>query len=230
MSVTPGYFEILNKLDQAVLGKAQISGNNLLSEQSWIDLPLPPAPTGLQDFPLSPEARIVATKRLPDREIFLTFKIFGQEISGKLCTRVDQYISVIGYYKKIVQAIVTPGMPFRQTMTVTKGTDRTESFSTTLELSMGGTIKGVLNLGATISTTFGKSITFSESVTESQEFALSSNSGSLNGVWWQAVYEYHLKGREIWEMETNPELQNRPFSEILYDSAPVFVARQYPPA
>ncbi len=228
MSVAPGYFEILNQLDQAVLGKAQISGNNLLSDQSWIDIPLPPAPAGLQDFPLNPEAHIVATKPLPDREVFLTFKIMGIEYNLKLFTRVNQSISVIGYYTKIVQAIVTPEMPFRQTMTVTKGTSRTESFSAALEVSMGGTIKGILNLGAKVSTTFGKSITFSEAVTESHQFELSSKSGSLNGIWWQAVYEYHLNGYEVWEEESGQ--QSRPFSEVLYDSAPIFVARQYPPA
>jgi hypothetical protein len=218
MSFPPKYFEILNKLDQAAVGKVS------LDDQNWVDLPQPPAPTGIDKFPSAPEACIVATKSLPNRQV-------GSLLYG------NQSISVIGYYQRLLYGTVTPGMALKETISVTQGASSTESFSATLGVSMGISIEGLADLSTTMSTTFGQSITLSQSETISHEFTISSNSGELSGVWWQAIYEYHFSAF-IWgmPMSATTELPKTmiglpllgSISQTFYNNDPGFLATQFP--
>jgi hypothetical protein len=205
MSFPPKYFEILNKLDQAAVGKVS------LDDQNWVDLPQPPAPTGIDKFPSPPEARIVAIKSLPDS----SFGMFNY---------TNQSISVIGYYQILLYGTVTPEMPLKESISVTQGASSTESFSTTLGLSMGIDIEGLGGLSTTMSATFGQSITLSQSETISHEFTISSTSGELSGVWWQATYQYCFTSTAQLAGFPKPA----PVQTFFYNNDLGFLATQFP--
>jgi len=161
----------------------------------WIKLPLPPAPKGDYDFPVSPTYQIVGREQLPD--ITFPSKVRGMEI-----VHSNRTLTIEGRWERIVEGIATPNAPFKQTQSTTTGSSKTTSYE------LGYSITASVNIlfasvESTISANFGQSFTFSEEKTVSQEFTFQSPKGIVTLCWWQGdfncTYRYNatLKSNDV---------------------------------
>ncbi|AFZ27409.1 hypothetical protein Cylst_5387 [Cylindrospermum stagnale PCC 7417] len=212
MSLAPEYSELLDKLAQGC------------ADQDWQSIAGPPAPTGINQFPLTPPPEVVSRRRLPDR-ILVEDKYEGQITNQEKLT--NQCLIVMARYNNFLNATASPSTPFSRTYSITVGAEETTSFSLALELSMGVSIGGIGDLGATLTTTFAREIKLSTSTTITTTFSLAPPSGEISASWWQAEYVYLLRSQKVTTFygETTTE----EIEEQFYDRAETYIPTQYPP-
>lgn len=189
---SPQFFELIEKADpekkqwfletlEASQPIPQAKGVPGLENHTWVKLPDPPSPIGINHFPASPVARIVGAETLPDVTLDSVYGVV-QEV------HYNRYISIDGKWDLIVQGTATSNTPFQQTVSVTTGTSTTASFELSYSVTASASIL-FATLETSWSATFGMGFSWSEEKTISQQLGITSNQGAVSVCWWQGVYD-----------------------------------------
>ncbi|MEM0988679.1 MAG: hypothetical protein AAGK00_07340 [Pseudomonadota bacterium] len=164
----------------------------------WIDLPSPPAPTKINEFPAQPEQSVVGSQMIakclpPDAG--KRSADTASEISAKpwFYFVVHSRLDVHGVYSAVVQGTATVDAPFSQAVSVTTGSSETTSFSEGWKVTVEADAE-VAKISEELSATFDHSQTISrsETITDTFEITPTSQTPEVTAVWWQAAYTYTL--------------------------------------
>ncbi len=198
-----------------------------MSNLTWNDIPAPPAPTGINQFPPDPSIVQVAQTNLPLQSIKIPDpKESGTEDYIMENILYDQVLTVTAQWKKVVAATASPSTPFHQTNSVTTGTSTTETITKSFSASLG--VKASLvSIGASMSQTFSQSITMSESQTISQEFSVTPKEGEISAIWWQLVYTFTITGKSKTLMG-GKEIFKNSFTNTMTNADETFVSTFFP--
>ena len=224
----------LSSLKEQLTQASTTEISSLLADQPWVDLPDPPAPTGINQFPVAPEAKVVGKQTLPNK------KIEFRESDGLKLGEIelyDQVISITGKWNRIVCVTATPDTPFEDSIVVTTGTSNTESFETSLSISAGVDILGMASLETTLSTTFGQSFTFFYEKAEGQVFKVTPTTQKISACWWQGIFDFTLSRKarisysvgEIFDLVFEAYLNYFNIPQTFKNQDKIFVSTQYPP-
>lgn len=179
---------------------------------AWIDLPPPPSPTGISQFPANPTEVVLFQTRLPDRRILLyglpyeirniSPSVIVNFLHGYTFNPIATYIDcsnltikVIGRWEQLISGTATPHASFTHTKSVTSGTTLTDTVTSTFGLTLG--VKPTpIEVGQSLSLAIGRSVALTQSETLSTAFSSSSKAGErVSTTWWQKVIEYRLDGQ-----------------------------------
>ncbi|HEY9803680.1 MAG TPA: hypothetical protein V6D25_25280 [Leptolyngbyaceae cyanobacterium] len=216
MYISPGYSALLDKLRTQ-----QCSG------QSWTNIPGPPPPTGINQFPLPPQPQLVSRQPLEDR-VLVENRYQGQIIYQEVLE--NQCLAVIGTYHNFLNATATPNTPFSREISVAIGASQTSSFEVSFGLSLGISIGSIADLSASLTTTLGHSITLHTETKITDTFSITpAQNTDVSVSWWQATYAYRLEAQRV--IRSFGDIIGRePFSDTFQDNANTFIATQYPAA
>jgi hypothetical protein len=177
---------------------------------SWTSVPVPPAPTGINEWPTSPPAVTCWEGALPDE---------GNN------TITSQTLTVTGIYQSVLQATASPSFSINKTITYEKGASFTQETETEFGLSLGIQAADFATIGANLTQTTSYSTTLYASTTTSYDFILQSTSESVSVCVWQLVYTYTINGTI-----NISGFGSSPFTYVMVDATDTFSSTQYPAA
>ncbi len=196
----------------------------------WADLPSPPTPAGIDQFPQEPSRKIVARKYIRDAKKWVDdsdgVRIEYEPLDG-IWAIVD------GRWKSVTQATVTSQTGYQFSEEVQIGATNTTTFSVGLSISVGAKILSVVDIGVKLSAMFGVSQTISILRTEKKQFDFKGTEAvpRLTGCAWQADFEYTLfmNRCKVIINGGNPILRKN-VSYTMPSTPNRFSMTQYPPA
>ncbi len=187
---------------------------------NWNDIPPPPSPHGINQFPGISRPFELSSKSIPDQT-----KIISPLILEKLIHK-NQEIKVFAQWEKVVSCTASPATPFSQSVSITTGTAITDTQTKQYAASMG--VSGDMgSISASITETFSHSVTFSTSTTVSDNFSVAPKSGQISVVWWQLTHIFVLTGTEEITLE-GKILKSGHYKSIVRNHLKTFVSTSFP--
>lgn len=141
----------------------------------------PPSPTNIDKFPSEPAPQKLTSTTLP---VTLSFTY------GVL---VDLSIVMNARWVKLLEGTSQPIAPFCLSVSYTKGTETSTTDTHKFSASLG-VADNILSVGASLSETFSKTISFTESETIETKFYIQNDTTPVSAVWWQLQLEFLLSG------------------------------------
>ncbi len=186
---------------------------------TWTEVPPPPAPTAINDFPATPPRIQVARLELPN-------KVITQGPLDLKISRLSQVLTVYGQWTKLVSGTATVDSPFSQSESYTTGTVTTDSTTKSFSVSLG--VSGSLgSIGGSLSESFTHTVSLSESKTVTSTFNISPKSGSVSLIWWQLVHTFEIDFAELFEFG-GKKLELQPGHVRLVNRAQEYISTQFP--
>ncbi len=186
---------------------------------TWTEVPPPPAPTAINDFPATPPRIQVARLELPNEMV-------SKEPLGLTISRLSQVLTVYGQWTKLVSGTATVDSPFSQSESYTTGTVTTDSTTKSFSVSLG--VSGSLgSIGGSLSESFTHTVSLSESKTVTSTFNISPKSGSVSLIWWQLVHTFEIDFAELVEFG-DKKLELQPGHVRLVNRAQEYISTQFP--
>jgi hypothetical protein len=178
---------------------------------TWTDVPNPPSPTGINQFPVNPPPFVCWKGPLPDIKPDLPKWAQDNTI---IYWYTDQELTVTGQYVPIVEVTASPSSPYSKELSITTGVSTT--IETTKEFSASlGVSNDLLSVGVSINKTVSYSTTWSSETSVTDTFNLAPTETTVSAVWWQLVYYYSVVGtKQQISYYVMPGIQTTPGSWI----------------
>jgi hypothetical protein len=177
MIIPAGYPELIKK-------ERELARRQTLPDMAWTPLPDPPAPAGINQFPSTPRAQVIARKNLGSKSWYRDgFEFRARNVSAL----------VTGVWNNLVNGTATLSAPFNHKLSYTVGATQASTFGIGLSITAGSDASGA-RFGATVSATFEHSETIEESRTATNSFSLQASPAAptVTACWWQPCFKYEL--------------------------------------
>ena len=178
----------------------------------WPNIPSPPSPTGINQFPNAPSSVVVYNQSIPNQDAILKYTNLNLKIEAQ--------------WKLVVSATATPATPFSQSVSVTTGSSSTKTNTQEFSGSFG-LISDFFSIGAKVSDTISESVTISVSDTVSEDFGISPKNETVTACWWQLYIKYTITGE--YSIPGIPgTFKPTVFNAVLDNGCPTYISTTYP--
>jgi hypothetical protein len=194
-------------------------------------LPDPPAPKGINDFPLPPPAQVIMKIPLPDEtKVVKEMDYMGQKYVWEL-RFTKQQLEFKQQWVRVTSCTITPDTPFSQEESVSIGVALSvgarEEFSASLGLKVGS----YLDIGAKLTMELSAEVTLAEVVTKKKTFNAKTQVSQASYMWWQLKSTYTVTGYRVVAVKLNGQDQHTDgadFKNPLVCDEDVSMSTQFP--
>jgi len=198
-------------------------------------LPDPPAPNGINDFPLPPPAKVIMKIPLPDQTIVLGENSFGgiTFIGEKRLTK--QQLEFKQQWVRVTSCTITPDTPFSQEESVSIGVALSVGARAEFSASLGLKVESLIDIGAKLSLSLSAEVSLAEVVTKKKTFNAKTEDPRASYMWWQLKSTYTVTGHRqlvviVDDGKTRPEIikEEADFTNPLVCDEDVSMSTQFP--
>lgn len=198
-------------------------------------LPDPPAPNGINDFPLPPPAKVIMKIPLPDQTIALGQKtVYGMTFIGeKRLTK--QQLEFKQQWVRVTSCTITPDTPFSQEESVSIGVALSVGARAEFSASLGLKVESLIDIGAKLSLSLSAEVSLAEVVTKKKTFNAKTEDPRASYMWWQLKSTYTVTGHRqlvviVDDGKTRPEIikEAADFTNPLVCDEDVSMSTQFP--
>ncbi|SEO97578.1 hypothetical protein [Mucilaginibacter sp. OK283] len=194
-------------------------------------LPDPPAPNGINDFPLPPPAKVILKVPLPDQTIVIKeiqmvgFKIIWEK------RLTNQQLEFKQQWVRVNSCTITPDTPFSQEDSVSIGVALSVGAREEFSASLGLKVASFIDIGAKLTLELSAEVTLAEVVTKKKTFNAKTQVPRASFMWWQLKSTYTVTGHRnvVIKIDGNEQIaENVDFSNPLVCDEDVSMSTQFP--
>jgi hypothetical protein len=194
-------------------------------------LPDPPAPNGINDFPLPPPAQVIMKIFLPDQiTVIKEVQMPGAKIVvEKWLTK--QQLEFKQQWVRVNSCTITPDTPFSQEDSVSIGVALSVGARAEFSASLGLNVASLIDIGAKLTLELSAEVTLAEVVTKKKTFNAKTQVPRASFMWWQLKSTYTVTGYNEEVLRINGEIKNRggvDFTNPLVCDEDVSMSTQFP--
>lgn len=157
-------------------------------------LPDPPAPNGINDFPLPPPAKVILKVPLPDQTIVLSQKNFyGLTLTSEK-RLINQQLEFKQQWVRVTSCTITPDTPFSQEESVSIGVALSVGVREEFSASLGLKVDSLIDIGAKLTLSLSAEVSLAEVVTKKKTFNAKTEDPRASYMWWQLKSTYTVIG------------------------------------
>lgn len=194
-------------------------------------LPDPPAPKGINDFPLPPPAQVIMKIPLPDQTI-LIMKGSSMGFSFLIEKRLtNQQLEFKQQWVRVTSCTITPDTPFSQEESVSVGVALSVGVREEFSASLGLKVGSFMDIGAKLTMELSAEVTLAEVVTKKKTFNAKTEVPQASYMWWQLKSTYTVTGHRVIAsiLNGNEDIaENTDFTTPLVCDEDVSMSTQFP--
>jgi hypothetical protein len=194
-------------------------------------LPDPPAPNGINDFPLPPPAKVILKVPLPDQTIVIKeiqmvgFKVIWEK------RLTNQQLEFKQQWVRVNSCTITPDTPFSQEDSVSIGVALSVGAREEFSASLGLKVASFIDIGAKLTLELSAEVTLAEVVTKKKTFNAKTQVPRASFMWWQLKSTYTITGHRtvVIKIDGNEQIaENADFTNPLVCDEDVSMSTQFP--
>lgn len=194
-------------------------------------LPDPPAPNGINDFPLPPPAKVIMKIPVPDQTtIIKEVQMPGVKIViEKRLTK--QQLEFKQQWVRVNSCTITPDTPFSQEESVSIGVALSVGAREEFSASLGLKVASFIDIGAKLTLELSAEVTLAEVVTKKKTFNAKTRDPRASYMWWQLKSTYTVTGHHEEVIKMNGEVRGGAsvdFTNPLVCDEDVSISTQFP--